>query len=92
MIAYLCIARVGVEYVAEELTCHRDASYDEAVYVIRIDNKSFACCFAAQLGHTVKVDEEGEEDFVRGRAVFDDAKEVGFERDGGDITGVESEG
>jgi hypothetical protein len=59
--------------------------------IVRVDNKGPARGFCAELGHAVKVDEKGKEDLICGRTVFKDAKKVGFEADGGDISGVEGQ-
>ena len=86
---HLGVSRVGVEHVTEELACYGYASDNQAVDVIRVDHKRFARDLGSQFGHSIKIDEEGEENFVGGGTVFVDAKEVCFERDCGDVASME---
>ena len=57
--------------------------------VIRVDHKRFARDLGGQFGHSIKVDEEGEENFVGGWAVLVDAEEVCFKRDCWDVASME---
>lgn len=85
----LGVSRVGVEHVTEELACYGYTSDNQSVDVIRVDHKRFACDLGGQFGHSIKVDEEGEENFVGSRTVFVDAEEVCFKRDCGDVASME---
>ena len=57
--------------------------------VVRVDHKRFARDLGGEFGHSIKIDEEGEKNFVGGRTVLVDAEEVCFERDCGDVTSME---
>ncbi|KAG6849745.1 hypothetical protein H0H87_002473, partial [Tephrocybe sp. NHM501043] len=83
--------RVGVEDVAEELAGDGDAGNDEAVDVERVNDEAAADRITTELAHPVKVDQQGEEDLVRCRAVLEDAEELRFKRYCGDIARVEGE-
>ena len=85
---HLCISRIGVENITEKLARYGHTSYHEAVYVVRVDDKRLT----GQLAHPVKVDEERKEDFVGSGTIFQNAKQIRFEGDGGNITGVKCEG
>ena len=85
---YFGVSRVGVEDVTEKLACDGHPRYDEAVYVVRVDDEGLT----GQLAHPVKVDEERKEDFVGSGTIFQNAKQIRFEGDGGNITGVKCEG
>lgn len=85
----LCIPRVCVEYIAKELACHGHASDNQTMDVVRVDYKRFAAQLGGKFRHSVKVYEERKEHLVRGGAIFEDSKEIGFEGDSGDIPSVE---
>lgn len=46
----------------------------------------------AELGHPVKVDKQRQKDIVRGGAVLEDSEEICLQGNGGDVSGMESEG
>ena len=85
----LGVSRVGVEHVTEEFACYGYSSDNQSVDVIRVDHKGLAGDLSGQFGHSIKIDEEGEEYFVGGRTVLVDAEEVCFERDCGDVASME---
>ena len=85
----LGVSRVGVEHVTEELACYGHASDNQSVDVVGVDHKRLARDLGGQFGHSIKIDEEREENFVGGGAVFVDAEEVCFEGDCRDVAGME---
>ena len=87
--AYLGISRVGVEHVTEELACHGYTRDNQPVDVVRVDHERLASDLGSQFGHSIKIDEKREENFVGGRAVLVDAEEVCFECNCGDVASME---
>jgi len=85
----LGVSRIGVEYIAEELACYGYACDNQPVDVVRVDHKWFAGYLGGQLGHSIKIDEEREEDLVGGRTVLVDAEEVCFERNCRNVASME---
>lgn len=67
---YLGVSGISVKDVTEELACNSYACDNESVDVVRVDHKRFARDLGGQFGHSIKVDEEREKDFVGGRAVL----------------------
>jgi len=59
--------------------------------VVRVDDKRSIGGIGIEFTHTVEIDQEGEEDLVGGGAVLEDAEKIGFEGDGGDVSGMEGE-
>jgi hypothetical protein len=47
--------------------------------VVGIDDERASGGIADELAHAVKIDEEGEENFVRGWTVLEDTEEIGLE-------------
>lgn len=70
---YLGISRIRVEHITKKLARNGYARDDKTVDVVRVDHERFAGDLGGQLGHSIKIDEEGEENFVGGWAVFVDA-------------------
>ena len=62
------------------------------MHVIAVDDKCPPRALQAEFRHPVKVNEQAQENVVRGGAVFEDAKKVRFKGYGGDITGMERKG
>jgi len=60
--------------------------------VVRVDDERSVGGVGIKFTHTVEIDQEGEEDLVGGGAVLEDTEEIGFEGDGGDVSGMEGEG
>lgn len=96
--ADLCVAGVFIKDVGKEFRGDGDAGNDEAVDVVAVHDEELfllwvGCEFAGvcALGDAVEVDEEGDEDFVSGGAVFEDAGEVSFEANCGDVAAVKSQ-
>jgi len=85
----LGVSRIGVEYVTEEFACYGYACDNESVDVVRVDHKWFAGNLGGQFGHSIKIDEEREEDLVCGGTVLVDAEEVCFECNCGDVASME---
>ena len=85
----LGVSRIGVEYVTEELACYGYACDNQPVDVVRVDHKWFAGYLGGQFGHSIKINEEREEDLVGGRTIFVDAEEVCFERNCRDVSSME---
>ena len=75
----LGVSRIGVEYVTEELACYGYACDNQSMDVVGVDHKWFSGDLGGQLGHSIKIYEEREEDLVGGRTIFVDAEEVCFE-------------
>lgn len=90
--ADLCISRIRIEHIAEELARHRHPRDHQPMHIIAIDHERPSLRLQAQLRHSVKVDEEREEDVIRRWTVFEDPEEVGFEGDGGHVPCVEGKG
>ena len=59
--------------------------------IVRIYDECASRGVCGELGHAVKVDQEAEKDLVCGGAVFEDAEEIGLERNGGDVACMEGE-
>ena len=57
--------------------------------VIRVDHKRLARDLGGEFGHSIKIDEEREENFVGGGTVLVDAEEVCFERNCGNVASME---
>lgn len=70
---YLGVSRIGVEDITEELARYGYACDNQSVDVVGIDHEGFAGYLGGQFRHSIKIDEEGEKDFVGGGAVFVDA-------------------
>jgi len=58
--------------------------------VVRVDDERSVGGIGIKFTHTVEIDQEGEEDLVG--AVLEDTEKIGFEGDGGDVSGMEGEG
>lgn len=89
---HLCISRVGVKDIAEKLARDGDTGNDEAVNIIRVDNKSPARRIGAQFTHAIEVHQEGEKDLVGGGTVLEYPQKIRLEGDGGDVSGMKGEG
>lgn len=89
---HLRISRIGVEHVAEELARYCHSGDNKPMHVVTVDDKRPPCALQAQFRHAVEVDEQAQENVVRGRAVLEDPQEVRFEGYGGDITSMERKG
>lgn len=87
--SYLSISGVGVEDITEELAGYGYACDDQSVDVVRVNHKRFSGYLGGQFGHSIKIDEEGEKNFVGGGAVFVDAQEVCFKSNCGDVSSME---
>ena len=85
----LGVSRVGVKHITEEFAGDGYASNNQSVDVVGVDHKRFACDLGGQFGHSIKVDEEGEENFVGGWTILVDAEEVCFERNCGNVASME---
>ena len=59
--------------------------------IIAVNDERTASALQAELRHPIKVHEEAEEDVVGRGAVLENAKEVRFEGDGGDVARMECE-
>jgi hypothetical protein len=88
---HLCIARVGVKDVAKKFAGYGDSGDDEPMDVIRVNDKGFSSGLAAELGHAIKVNEEGEKDLVRRWTVFQDSEQVSFKGDRWYVAGVKGQ-
>ena len=86
---HLCVSRIGVEDITEELARYGYASDNQSVDVVRVDHKWFARDLGGQFGHSIKIDEEREENFVGGGTVLVDTEEVCFERNCGNVASME---
>jgi len=60
--------------------------------VVRVDDECSIGGIGIEFTHTVEIDQEGKEDLVGSGTILEDAEKVGFEGDGGDVSGVEGEG
>ena len=87
--AYLGISRIGVKHIAEEFAGHGHASDNQPVDVVRVDHKRFTGDLGGQFGHSIKVDEEREKNFVGGGTVLVNAEEVCFKGNCGDVASME---
>jgi len=85
----LGVSGVGVEDITEELARHGYACDNQSVDVEGVDHKRFARYLGGQFGHSIKIDEEREENFVGGRTVLVDAEEVCFECNCGNVASME---
>jgi len=62
---HLCISRIRVKHIAEELTSDGHASDDQPVDIVRVDHKASPDRIVAQFAHSVEINEECEKDLVR---------------------------
>lgn len=85
----LGVSRIGVEDVTEELARYGYTCDNQSVDVVRVDHKRFARDLGGQLGHSIKIDEEREENLVGGRTVLVDAEEVCFKCNCGNVASME---
>jgi hypothetical protein len=75
---YLRISRVRVKHVAEKLAGNGNPCYNQAVDVVRVDDKGATDSISAELRHAVKVDQQREENVICRGAVFQNPKQVSF--------------
>lgn len=59
--------------------------------IVGVNDKGSLCCIGTELAHSIKVDQEGQKDFVGSGTILEYPQKVGFEGDGRDIPRMKSE-
>ena len=67
---YLCISRVRVKHVAEKFAGNGNPCYNQAMDVVRVDDKGATDGIPTELRHAIEVDQQRQENVVGCGAVF----------------------
>jgi hypothetical protein len=70
--SHLGVSGISVKYITEEFTGHGDPCNDQSVDVVRVDNKGTGGSLGSEARHAVKIDEEGQKDFVCCGTILED--------------------